>query len=124
MPLAAKYAIEFLGCHTASSDGSSGGSSSGSFSGGGYKDVLARIKLFDNRGNPIGAIHFYREGASIPKDFIGKGDVTMHLPYSMFGDVYDALRNEKPVNFEFVSRPASEGGILAAGRQESIGEND
>ena len=124
MPLAARYAIEFFGCHTASSGGSSGGSSSGSSSRGGYDDLLARIKLFDNRGNPIGAIQFYREGASIPKDYTGKGDVTMYLPYSMFGDVYDALRNEKPVNLEFVSRPESEGGILAAGRQEPIGEND
>jgi hypothetical protein len=120
MSLATRYAIEFFGCHTASS----GGSSSGSSSRGGYRDLLAQINLFDNRGNPIGLIQFIREGASIPKDFIDSGHVHMHLPYSMFGDVYDALRNEKPVNLEFVSRPASEGGILAAGRQEPIGEND
>jgi len=119
MPRATKYEIEFLGCHTTSS----GGSSSGSSSRGGYRDLLAEIKLFDN-GKPIGVIQFFREGASIPKDYIGKGDVSMHLPYSMFGDVYDALRNEKPVNLEFVSRPASEGGILTVGRQEPIGEND
>ena len=120
MSLATRYAIEFLGCHTASSDGSSSGSSSR----GGYRDVLARIKLFDNGGNPVGVIQFFREGASIPKDFIDSGYVHMYLPYSMFGDVYDALRNEKPVNLELVSKPASEGGVLAAGRQEPIGEND
>jgi hypothetical protein len=124
VPLATRYEIEFLGCHTASPERSSGGSSSGSSSPGGYRDLLAQIELFDDGGNPIGAIQFYREGASIPKDFTDEGYVTAHLPYSMFGDVYDALRNEKPVNLKYVSRPASEGGILAVGRQEPIGEND
>jgi hypothetical protein len=48
----------------------------------------------------------------------------MHVPYSMFGDIYKALRGEKPIIIENLSTPAYEGAVLTAGRREPIGEND
>lgn len=119
MARAKTYEIEFYGSCKTSLGGSSGG---------GYKDMLAQIALFDNDGNPCGAIQFFRDGATVPEDFSSTGTrdglPTMHVPYVMFGDIYEALRVDKPIMIEYRERPLYEGSILSVGNQEPIGERD
>jgi hypothetical protein len=71
---------------------------------GGYQGNRAQITLYDG-GSVLGYVRFHDPGMAFPNDSQAGGLTTMHLPSTMFENVIDVLRNEKPVNYYFaVSR--------------------
>ena len=52
-------------------------------------------------------------------DYVSGGIIRMHLPSTMFENVLDVLRNEKPINVYF----AANQGFLGTGK-EPVGEEE
>jgi len=68
----------------------------------GYQDNRAQITLYDG-STVLGYARFHDAGMSFPNDSQSGGKIIMHLPSSMFENVLDVLRNEKPINYYFAS---------------------
>lgn len=82
----------------------------------GYQTNRAQIQL--SEGNQVVAwVRFNDPGMALENDFIEGGIIRMHLPSSMFENVIDMLRNEKPINIYF----AQGRGFLGSGI-EAVGE--
>jgi hypothetical protein len=66
----------------------------------GYQTNRAQIALYD--GNIVVAfVRFNDPGMVFETDYIDGNIIRMHLPSTMFENVIDVLRNEKPVNVYF-----------------------
>jgi hypothetical protein len=71
----------------------------------GYQGSRAQIALYDGT-NVIGYVRFHDPAMTFPDDSQLGGRIYMHLPSSMFENVLDVLRNEKPINYYFASSRA------------------
>lgn len=68
----------------------------------GYLDNRAQITLYDG-STVLGYVRFHDPGMPFPNDTQTDGKILMHLPSTMFENVLDVLRNEKPINYYFAS---------------------
>ena len=84
----------------------------------GYRGSRAQITLYDGT-NVLGYILFFDPGMPFPNDGQSGGKIYMSLPSAMFENVLDVLRNEKPINYYFVSEHAFLGTTT-----EPVGENE
>jgi hypothetical protein len=64
-------------------------------------------------------VRFHDSGMTFPNDSQSGGRIIMHLPSSMFKNVLDVLRNEKPVNYYFPS-----GHAFLGASTEAVGEGE
>jgi len=71
----------------------------------GYQDSRAQIQVSDGQ-NVLGWIRFHDQGMPFPADSVSGGKIIMHVPSSMFENIIDVLRNEKPINYYFASNHA------------------
>ena len=71
----------------------------------GYQDNRAQITLYDG-SNVLGYVRFHDAGMPFPNDSQSGGKIIMHLPSTMFENVLNILRNEKPINYYFASNHA------------------
>jgi hypothetical protein len=71
----------------------------------GYLDCRAQIQVGDGQ-NVLGWIRFHDQGMPFPADSVTAGKIIMHVPSSMFENIIDVLRNEKPINYYFASNHA------------------
>ena len=83
----------------------------------GYQTNRAQISLYGNDGKVNAYIRFNDPGMNFENDYISGGIIRMHLPSTMFHNVLDVLRNEKPINVYF----AANRGFLGTGT-EPVGE--
>jgi hypothetical protein len=68
----------------------------------GYQDNRAQITLYDG-SKVLGYVRFHDAGMPFPNDTQSGGMIIMHLPSTMFENVLNILRNEKPINYYFAS---------------------
>jgi hypothetical protein len=68
----------------------------------GYQGSRAQIVLY-NGATVLGYVRFHDPGMPFLADSQAGSLITMHLPSTMFENVIDVLRNEKPINYYFVS---------------------
>ena len=83
----------------------------------GYQTNRAQIQLKDT-GNKVAAwVRFNDPGQFFENDYEQNNIIRMHLPSSMFQNVIDVLRNEKPVYIYFTA-----GRAFLGTSSEPIGE--
>ncbi len=87
-------------------------------SSGGYIDCRAQIALYDG-ANVLGYVRFHDPAMPFPNDSDSGSRITMHLPSTMFENVLNVLRNEKPINYYFVS-----GHAFLGTSTEPVGEGE
>lgn len=85
----------------------------------GYQTNRAQIQLSDANGKTVAWIRFNDPGMFFENDYESNGIIRMHLPSTMFQNVLDVLRNEKPVYIYFVQNRAFLGTA-----KEPIGEGE
>jgi len=85
----------------------------------GYQTNRAQIQLSDAAGKAMAWVRFNDPGMAFETDSNTGGIIRMHLPSSMFHNVLDVLRNEKPINVYF----AQGRGFLGTG-SEPVGEGE
>lgn len=66
----------------------------------GYQTNRAQIQLSDGN-NVVAWVRFNDPGMAFESDYLDGGIIRMHLPSTMFENVMDILRNEKPLNIYF-----------------------
>lgn len=66
----------------------------------GLQNNRAELQLM-NRSTVLGWVRFHDQGTPFPADSQIEGKIIMNLPLTMFENVVDVLRNEKPVHFYF-----------------------
>ena len=86
----------------------------------GYQTNRAQISLYDAAGKPVAYVRFNDPGMVFEADYEADGIIRMHLPSTMFENVIDVLRNEKPINIYF----AQGRGFLGTGSVEPVGEGE
>ncbi|MDP2992045.1 MAG: hypothetical protein Q8N82_01635 [Deltaproteobacteria bacterium] len=84
----------------------------------GYQDCRAQITPYEGN-NVLGYIRFHDSGMPFPNDSQSGGKIIMHLPSTMFENVIDILRNEKPINYYFAS-----GHAFLGTSTEPVGEGE
>jgi hypothetical protein len=84
----------------------------------GYQTNRAQISLY-NSSKVVAYIRFNDLGMTFENDYVSGGIIRMHLPSTMFENVLDVLRNEKPINVYF----AANRGFLGTGK-EPVGEEE
>lgn len=84
----------------------------------GYQNNRAQISVYDG-ANVLGYIRFHDPGMPFPDDSESGGKILMHLPSPMFENVLNVLRNEKPINYYFVS-----GHAFLGTSTEPVGEGE
>jgi len=85
----------------------------------GYQTNRAQIQLVDTNNKVAAWIRFNDPGQFFENDYVKDNIIRMHLPSSMFENVIDVLRNEKPVYIYFVS-----GRAFLGTSSEPIGEGE
>lgn len=60
------------------------------------------IALFSG-GKHQGAVYFYGETVALPAPTVNNGIAIFHYPIQMLPVILDVLRNESPVNLNFIS---------------------
>ena len=85
----------------------------------GYQTNRAQIQLVDTNNKVAAWIRFNDAGQFFENDYVKNDIIRMHLPSSMFENVIDVLRNEKPVYIYFVQNRAFLGTA-----SEPIGEGE
>jgi len=85
----------------------------------GYQTNRAQIALYDGSNKTVAYLRFNDPGMYFENDYESSGIIRMHLPSTMFENVLDILRNEKPVYIYF----AQNRGFLATST-EPIGEGE
>ena len=85
----------------------------------GYQTNRAQIQLKDTSGKVVAWIRFNDPGQFFENDYESSGIIRMHLPSTMFENVIDVLRNEKPLYIYFVS-----GRAFLGTSSEPIGEGE
>ncbi|MCF8216014.1 MAG: hypothetical protein K9I59_04355 [Chlorobium sp.] len=69
----------------------------------GYQTNRAQIQLNDATGKTLAWVRFNDPDMTFENDYVGDdGIIRMHMPSTMFLNVLDVLRNEKPLNVYFV----------------------
>jgi len=71
----------------------------------GYQGNRAQIQLSDGP-TVLGWVRFHDPSMPFPADSQSGAFIIMHLPSSMFENVIDVLRNEKPINYYFAASRA------------------
>jgi hypothetical protein len=84
----------------------------------GYQDNRAQISVYEG-STVLGYIRFHDHGMPFPNDSQSGGRIIMHLPSTMFQNVMDVLRNEKPINYYFAS-----GRAFLGTSTEPVGEGE
>ncbi len=84
----------------------------------GYQNNRAQICVY-NGATVLGYVRFHDSGMPFPNDSQSGGLITMHLPSTMFENVLDVLRNEKPINYYFAS-----GHAFLGTSTEPVGEGE
>lgn len=85
----------------------------------GYMTNRAQIALY-NGGTVVAYVRFNDPGMVFENDSMSGQTIFMHLPSTMFANVIDVLRNEKPINVYF----AQGKGFLGTGSMETVGEGE
>jgi hypothetical protein len=85
----------------------------------GYQTNRVQIQLSDANGKTLAWIRFNDPGMFFENDYESGGIIRMHLPSTMFQNVLDVLRNEKPVYIYFVQNRA-----FLGTSKEPIGEGE
>jgi len=85
----------------------------------GYQTNRAQIYLSDGQGKPLAYLRFNDPGMAFENDYESNGIIRMHLPSTMFENVIDVLRNEKPIYIYF----AQNRGFLSTSK-EPVGPRD
>ncbi len=85
----------------------------------GYQTNRAQIQLKDTNGKVRAWIRFNDPGQFFENDYESGGIIRMHLPSTMFENVIDVLRNEKPVYIYFAA-----GRAFLGTSAEPIGEGE
>ena len=85
----------------------------------GYQTNRAQIQLKDTAGKVRAWIRFNDPGQFFENDYETSGIIRMHLPSTMFENVIDVLRNEKPVYIYFTA-----GRAFLGTSAEPIGEGE
>lgn len=85
----------------------------------GYQTNRAQIQLSDVKGKTLAWIRFNDPGMFFENDYESGGIIRMHLPSTMFQNVLDILRNEKPIYIYFVQNRA-----FLGTSKEPIGEGE
>jgi hypothetical protein len=88
----------------------------------GYQTNRAQIQLSDASGETVAWIRFNDlndPGMLFENDYESEGKIRMHLPSTMFQNVLDVLRNERPVHIYFFENQAFLGTT-----NEPIGERE
>jgi hypothetical protein len=85
----------------------------------GYQTNRAQIQLSDANEKTVAWIRFNDPGMNFENDYESNGIIRMHLPSTMFENVMDILRNEKPIYIYF----AKNRGFLSTSK-ELIGEGE
>jgi len=86
----------------------------------GYQTNRAQIALYGTTGKVIAYIRFNDPGMFFEADSQSGGVIRMHLPTTMFQNVLDILRNEKPIHIYF----AQGRGFLGTLSTEPVGEGE
>ena len=69
----------------------------------GYQTNRAQIALYDGGGSTVAFVRFNDPGMFFEDVYESGGIIRMHLPSSMFANVLDVLRNEKPIYIYFIN---------------------
>lgn len=85
----------------------------------GYQTNRAQIALYDSKGKTVAYVRFNDPDMHFEDDSESGGRIKMHLPSTMFENVLDVLRNEKPVYIYF----AQGRGFLSTSA-EPVGEGE
>jgi hypothetical protein len=85
----------------------------------GYQTNRAQISLYGSDGKTAAYLRFNDPGMTFENDSESGGIIKMHLPSTMFKNVLDVLRNEKPVYIYF----AQGRGFLSTSK-EPVGEGE
>jgi hypothetical protein len=85
----------------------------------GYQTNRAQISLYGADGKTAAFVRFNDPGMAFENDAESGGIIRMHLPSTMFENVLDVLRNEKPVYIYF----AQGHGFLSTSK-EPVGESE
>lgn len=85
----------------------------------GYQTNRAQISLYGSSGKTVAYLRFNDPGMNFENDSESGGRIKMHLPSTMFENVLDILRNEKPVYIYF----AQGRGFLSTSK-EPVGEEE
>jgi hypothetical protein len=86
----------------------------------GYQTNRAQISLYGAGGTPIAYVRFNDPGMAFENDSMLGSIIVMHLPSTMFQNVLDVLRNEKPVQIYF----AQNRGFFGTAGTEPVGEGE
>ncbi len=68
----------------------------------GYQGNRAQITLYDGTA-VLGYVRFHDPNMAFPNDSQSGAQIIMHQPSTMFQNVIDVLRNEKPINYYFAA---------------------
>ncbi len=85
----------------------------------GYQTNRSQITLLDGK-KPVAYVRFNDPGMAFENDFLEAGIIRMHLPSSLFENVIDVLRNEKPISVYFAQGRGFLG--TSAENTEPVGE--
>jgi len=85
----------------------------------GYQTNRAQIQL-RNAAGVLAWLRFNDPGMTFEADYQSDGIIRMHLPSTMFQSVLDILRNEKPIQINFLQNR----GFLGTGAEEPVGEGE
>ena len=85
----------------------------------GYQTNRAQISLYGADGKTAAFVRFNDPDMAFENDVESGGIIRMHLPSTMFENVLDVLRNEKPVYIYF----AQGRGFLSTSK-EPVGESE
>ena len=85
----------------------------------GYQTNRAQIALYDGSNKTVAYVRFNDPGMLFENDSMSGNRIKMHLPSTMFQNVLDILRNEKPVYIYF----AQGRGFLSTSK-EPVGEGE
>ena len=85
----------------------------------GYQTNRAQIALYDKDRKTVAYVRFNDPDMHFENDYESNGRIRMHLPSTMFCNVLDVLRNEKPIYIYF----AQNRGFLTTSL-EPVGEDE
>lgn len=85
----------------------------------GYQTNRSQIALYDGNNRTVAYLRFNDPDMNFENDSESGGRIKMHLPSTMFENVLDILRNEKPVYIYF----AQGRGFLSTSK-EPVGEGE
>ncbi len=85
----------------------------------GYQTNRAQISLYGPNGRVAAYVRFNDPGMTFENDAQSGNIIRMHLPSTMFQNVLDVLRNEKPVYVYF-----TQGRGFLSTSKEPVGEGE